>query len=233
MENNLNEVRAKRLLKSSMHAIDGDIGTLKDIYFDDANWAVRYLVVDTGHWLPGRKVLLSPYSLSASHPGDDGLRLKLSKEQIRNSPDIDSDKPVSRQQEEKLGVYYGWPPIPPAPLIGGGMLAAGYAYTGAHYAHTGTTDADPPEAAADYDPHLRSMREVLGYTVVGFDGKIGHVEDFVLDLDNLRVMSLLAGTDGSVVRILPAESIQEIRWDARSVTARASRSDREKLSTEN
>jgi sporulation protein YlmC with PRC-barrel domain len=220
-------------MKSSIHAVDGDIGTLKDIYFDDANWAVRYLVVDTGHWLPGRKVLLSPYSLSATHHGNDGLPLKLSKEQIRNSPEIDSDKPVSRQQEEKLGVYYGWPPIPPALLIGGGMLATGYTYTGAHYAQTGTTKAVPPEVTADYDPHLRSMREIVGYTVVGFDGEIGYVEDFVLDLENLRVTSLLVDTHGSAVGlILPSESIHEIRWEARTVTARGSRSGREKVSTE-
>lgn len=225
MEDNLTGVRAERLLKSSIHAVDGAIGTLKDIYFDDTNWAVRYLVVDTGHWLPGRKVLLSPHSLSSTRPGKDGLPLKLSKEQIRNSPEIDSDKPVSRQQEEKLGVYYGWPPFPPAPLIGGGMLAAGYTYTGAHYTPTGATMAVPPEVTAGYDPHLRSMREVVGYEVVGVDGEIGHVEDFVVDLENLRVTSLRIDTGGSAVGlILPSESIHEIRWESRSVTARAPRS---------
>ena len=232
MENEATQIRGKQLLKSSILASDGDIGTLKDIYFDDTNWAVRYLVVDTGRWLPGRKVLLSPYSLIRGNPGDDELRLKLSKEQIRNSPDIDTEKPVSRQEQEKLGMYYGWPPIPPAPLIGGGMLASGYTYTGAHYAHTGVTNAVSQEISADHDPHLRSMREVVGYAVVGSDEEIGHVEDFVLDTDHFRVMSLLVDTGGPVGLILPCESVHEIRWDARSVKARDARSGREKVSTE-
>ena len=91
-------------------------------------------MVDEGYWLPGRKVLLSLYSLRATSHANDRLALKLSKEQIRNSPEINSHKPVSRQQEEKLGMYYGWPPIPTSTADLRRNAGRGYTYTGAHSA---------------------------------------------------------------------------------------------------
>ena len=53
----------KILLGDTVVANDGDIGKVHDFYFHDDTWIIRYLVVDTGHWLPGRKVLITPSAL--------------------------------------------------------------------------------------------------------------------------------------------------------------------------
>src|SRR4249920_3124468 len=86
----------KELYGNKLGAPDGEIGHVKDFYFDDQNWAIRYLVVDTGTWLPGRQVLLSPYSLGRLDQVERVLRVNLTRKQIENSPSIETHKPVSR-----------------------------------------------------------------------------------------------------------------------------------------
>src|SRR5262247_2160585 len=93
----------------TIHATDGDIGTVYAFFFDDKTWAIRYLVVDTGNWLPDRQVLISPIALGQPDWEGQFFSVKLTTEQVRNSPDIDTDKPVSRQQETLLHTYYDWP----------------------------------------------------------------------------------------------------------------------------
>jgi hypothetical protein len=90
----------KQLQGTKLGASDGVIGQLKDFYFDDRNWVVRYLVADTGNWLPGRKVLLTPHALDRLDPAGDLLSVRLTRKQIEDSPSMESHKPVSRQYEE-------------------------------------------------------------------------------------------------------------------------------------
>lgn len=214
------EVPCKDLLKKSIHALDGDIGSLYDIYFDDRTWNVRYLVVDTGKWLPGRKVLLSPFSLIGGSASDSTLSFDLSKEQIQSSPNFHSDLPVSRQQESELRVYYGWPSVPFGGLIAAGMEAP--VYTGVPYPHEHAADIEPGE----HDPHLQSVREVMGYHIEATDGEIGHIEDFGFDLNTVHLVSAFIDTSnwpgGRLVR-LPIDVIKEIRWADSRVLARVSR----------
>ena len=100
----------KQLYRDKLGASDGEIGHINDFYFDDRNWAVRYVVVDTGTWLPGRQVLLSPHAFGSSlHEAGKLLLVNLTRKQIENSPSIDLHKPVSRQYEEEYYRYYGWP----------------------------------------------------------------------------------------------------------------------------
>src|SRR6185436_7844826 len=99
----------KQLYGNKLGASDGDIGHVKDFYFDDQNWAIRYLIADTGSWLPGRQVLLSPYSVLHIDRGEKTLRVNLTRKQIEESPSIESHKTVSRQYEEVYYRYYGWP----------------------------------------------------------------------------------------------------------------------------
>src|ERR1700722_15084776 len=99
----------KQLYGDKLGASDGEIGHVKDFYFDDQNWAIRYLVVDTGSWLTGRQVLLSPHSLGRLDQGEKILRVNLTRKQIENGPSIELHKPVSRQYEELYYRYYGWP----------------------------------------------------------------------------------------------------------------------------
>src|ERR1035437_6817696 len=98
-----------QLYGAKLGASDGEIGHAKDFYFDDQNWVVRYLVVDTGSWLSGRKVLISPHAFGSLHEARKLMQVNLTRKQIEKSPLIESHKPVSRQYEEEYFRYYGWP----------------------------------------------------------------------------------------------------------------------------
>jgi len=168
----------KQMHGNKLGASDGDIGHVKDFYFDDQNWAIRYLVADTGSWLPGRQVLLSPHAFGSLHHNGKTLRVKLTRKKIEDSPAIETHKPVSRQHEEEYHRYYGWP----AYWLGDGMWGMG-----------GTSILESPpktprdESAANGlqhktpDAHLRSTQAVSGYHVQATDGIIGHVCDFMMD----------------------------------------------------
>ena len=99
----------KDLEDYAIRATDGTIGHVKDFHFDDKAWGIRYLVLDTGTWLSSRKVLISPIAIG--HPDWAGkiLPVSITKEQVKNSPDIDTDKPVSRHNEIRYRGYYGYP----------------------------------------------------------------------------------------------------------------------------
>ena len=104
----------RQLYGRKLQASDGEVGQVKDFYFDDSSWAVRYLVADTGSWLSGRQVLLPPHAFEYGRFGtteDDSspIRVNLTRKQIENSPSIASDLPVSRQYEMEYHRYYGWP----------------------------------------------------------------------------------------------------------------------------
>lgn len=195
---------------------DGEVGRVDDVYFDDQGWAVRYLVVDAGKDLPGRQVLVSPVAASAPDWAAGVLPVRLTLEQIRQSPDAGTERPVSRQHEASLATYYGWPSywapgpfpgiIPPAPA---GVPP--------------TPSADRHEeglAAGQGDPHLRSAREVTGYHIEALDDSVGHVEDLVLDVDGWAIRYLLVDTrnwlPGRKVLVAPQWASQ-IRWADRKV----------------
>jgi hypothetical protein len=93
----------------AIQATDGPIGRIRDFYFDDAAWVIRYLVVESGGWLSSRKVLISPIAIGRPNWTDKILPVSITKQQVRNSPDIDADKPVSRQHEIEYFEYYNYP----------------------------------------------------------------------------------------------------------------------------
>ncbi|MEJ2747978.1 MAG: PRC-barrel domain-containing protein [Anaerolineae bacterium] len=194
---------AKELIGYTIRALDDDVGHVDDFYFDDRYWLIRYLVVDTGGWLSGRKVLLSPLTIGQPDWARRVLPVKLTKEQIENSPDIDLEKPVSRQHEVALHEYYGWVPYwtsmmeplaapRPMPIHFGPLVPSPSS------ASTGPIPQDMIEQQerqkSEYDPHLRSMEEVIGYNILARDGEIGHVETFILDDENWSIMYLVVDT---------------------------------------
>ncbi len=169
----------KQLLGNKLGASDGDIGHVKDFYFDDQIWAIRYLVVDTGSWLPGRQVLLSPYAISSLHHAGKILNVKLTRKKIEDSPAIESHRPVSRQHEEAYHRYYGWP----AYWLGDGMWGvSGVSILEAPAktlpGESATANGPQPKPA---DAHLQSTQALSGYHVQATDGIIGHVCDFIMD----------------------------------------------------
>ena len=99
-----------------LDASDGEIGRCKDFLFDDASWIIRYMVADTGKWLSSRKVLISPQSLDTPDWLWKRFPVNLSREQVRASPPLEADEPLSRQYEGRLAEYYDlpqyWPGLP-------------------------------------------------------------------------------------------------------------------------
>lgn len=196
-----------------IRATDGDLGKVSEFYFDDATWTLRYMVVETGTWLAGRKVLISLAALGKPEWQSVSFSVKLTSEQVRNSPDIDTERPIYRQHEAELHSYYSWPMY----------WEGGYAGT------LGITPyplfENPPivrstEPERHDDPHLRSTRQVTGYHIHATDGEIGHVEDFIIDDKTWAIDELVVNTGnwlpGKKVLVSP-EWITAVNWADSSV----------------
>lgn len=209
MLRNVNELR-----KFAIHATDGVIGEVDDFYFDDENWAIRYLIVDTGGWLAGRKVLISPYAMGLPNWDGRELPVKLTKAQVEGSPDIDTKKPVSRQHEAHYSSYYGYPYY----WGSEGLWGLG-AYPGILPAQVPAEQADTPKqesrSQASVDAHLRSCRELGGYHIQALDGDIGHVEDVLVDDHSWAIRYLIVNTSnwwgGHLVLVSP-QWVDEVSW---------------------
>jgi len=209
----------KHLYGNKLGASDGDIGHVKDFYFDDLNWAIRYVVADTGTWLPGRRVLLSPHAFGSLHQDGKVLCANLTRKQIEDSPSIESHKPVSRQYEEEYYRYYGWPYYWQGNALWG---MSGFPIlelpVGSLPGEPATArDWHPGEGA---DAHLRSTQTVSGYHVEATDGTIGHVSDFMIDDRSWAIRQLVIKTDhrlsGKEVQILTS-SVDRISYDESTV----------------
>jgi len=197
-------------------ASDGRLGTVSDFLFDDASWLVRWLVVDTGKILSGRKVLLPLPVLGQLDSMRHELAVGLTMQRVKDSPDIDSDRPVSRQIETDIYDYYGW-----QPYWGSGFLMGGYDFGDGAKAVSPVPEArllaaDIAAAQLNNDnPHLRSIEAVTGYHVHASDGEIGHVEDFLIEDADWSVRYFVVDTHnwcpGKRVVISP-RSVREIDW---------------------
>ena len=179
MKRNINS-----LIGYHMQATDGKIGKIEDFYLDDETWTIRYLVVKTGNWLSGRKVLISTTALTKTPGLNELIPVNLTMEQIQNSPDVDTDKPVSRQKEAMLNQHHFWKNYWGSGSYGGEMGIAN-----ALPVRIKDIDRDPAE-----DIHLRSIVQVDGYTIHASDGEIGHVNDFIVDDQTWQLLDLVVDT---------------------------------------
>jgi hypothetical protein len=180
----------KKLYRDKLGALDGEIGHINDFYFDDQNWAVRYLVADTGSWLPGRQVLLSPHAFGASlrEVGKD-LVVNLTRKQIEGSPSIDTHKPISRQYEEEYYRYYGWPYYWQGDGLWGMSGFPILELPPNHIPGKAASESGPPLKRRD--AHLRSTQSVNGYHLQASDGIVGHVCDFMMDPRSWAICQLV------------------------------------------
>ncbi|MEO8428395.1 MAG: PRC-barrel domain-containing protein [Verrucomicrobiota bacterium] len=216
---------AKEFKSFKLRARDGDIGGAKEFYFDDQHWTVRYLVADTGGWLSGRQVLISPYALEPAIEADRVLPVDLTKNQIEESPSLASHEPVSRQYERQYYGYYNWPMYWSGPYLWG---------SSAHpprqhgeiiwFGGMGISPLEPPaypaHRAETGDPHLRSTHAVTGYQIHALDGEIGRVEDFIIDDETWSIRYLVVDTKhwwaGKCVLVSP-RWIERVSWDESKV----------------
>jgi hypothetical protein len=200
----------------AIEASDGQLGTVSDLLFEDSSWAIRWLVVDTGNWLSGRKVLLPLSALGRPDQMQRHFPVKLTMQQVKDSPDIDTDQPVSRQIEAHVYKHYGWDPY-----WGSGYFPMSNAMATpfvAPYYGAGSTPRKPTSLDIlpnTGDLHLRSIAAVTGYFVHATDGEVGHVEDFLLDEVDMSIRYLSVDTGnwwpGERVLISP-RSVREIDW---------------------
>jgi hypothetical protein len=199
-------------------AADGHIGHVSDVLFDDQTWMVRWIVVECGSWLMRRNVLLPPLALGHLDLVAREFSVRLSKKHISDSPNIDTDKSVTRHMEGSVYNHYGWTPYWNTGFYfgGGGYLggALGAPYLMPTDAAVKTDQGDPD------DPHLRSANTVVGYHIEATDGVIGHVEDLLLEDADWSLRYLIVNTKnwwpGKKVMILPS-SIKHIDWSDRLV----------------
>lgn len=195
-------------------ATDGEIGHVKDFYFDEVDWVVRYLVADTGSWMPGRLVLISPHALGRLYQGGKTLLVNLTRQQIEDSPSIDAHKPVSRQYEEEYHRYYGWPYY----WMGGGLWGmSGFPIlTQRSEPFRGEQRTDAPVSRKPADAHLRSAQTLIGYKIEAETVLVGDLEDFVLDDQSWAIRSLVVdvGSWHSHRKVLISPgAIERISWD--------------------
>jgi hypothetical protein len=203
-------VTGKQLYKAAIDASDGHIGSVRDLSFDDHDWTIRYLVVDIGKWLPGRKVVLVPEVILAPGHGEKAIPVKLTKDQVRSSPEIDTNRPISRQAEQLLHSHYGWIPyweMPGVPAPPSPLPQSGFAVEDRREAIS--------FAESRGDPHLRSAKEIGGYRVQASDGEAGHIADFLIDDDLRRILFLIVDLEellsGKKV-LIPPRLVSGIDW---------------------
>ena len=179
---------AHKVAGATVKGIDGEIGTLDDFYFEEDRWTVRYLLVDTGKWLSGKRVLISPMSVPDGW-GREGVRLSLTKDQVWNSPEIKEDD-LSLDSEAQVLTYYGYPDYWGAASVWGNFDSPTALIARA-------PAVKPPVPSNGIDPearHLRSIRKSTGYHLHARDGEIGHVDDFLIGQESWRIRYLLVDT---------------------------------------
>jgi hypothetical protein len=209
--------KAKTLKGYKMDSLDGEIGKVKEFYFDDRHWTIRYLVADTGNWLTGRQVLISPYALGAVVREEQHITIDLTKKEIEDSPSLNSDKPVSRQFEEAYYGYYGLPVY-----WGGPYMWGAYPYV--------VRDREKwkefTQGEKAWDPHLRSTYDVSGHHIQALDGELGHVQDFIIDDETWAIRYLIVDTHnwwpGKKVLVSP-QWIERVSWGESKVFVNLSR----------
>jgi uncharacterized protein YrrD len=228
----------RELKKYTIGATDGMIGDITDFYFDDEAWVIRYLEVDTGTWLSGRRVLISPFSIGVADRAARVFPLTISKEQNKHSPGIDTDKPVSRQHEKGYLSYYCYPhywggsgfwgdgAYPRMMLPGSGYGEEDVDRLRAQASNAAIVAEADKERLPDEDPHLRSCNAVAHYHVHASDGDIGHVEGFLVEEKSWAIRYIIVNTSnwwmGHQVLVAP-EWIGEVSWSYQKITVSLSR----------
>ena len=208
----------KQLYGGKLSAADGEIGHVKDFYFDDQSWVVRYVVVDTGSWLSGRQVLVSPHAFVSLDWTGKLLLLSLTRKQIEDCPSIESHKPVSRQYEEAYHKYYGWPYY----WEGSGLWGmSGFPILELPPKHLpGEPASWSGPSSESADAHLRSAQAVDGYHIQASDGTNGHICDFMMDARTWAILQLVVKTghrfSGNEVQI-PTSQVARISYEKSSV----------------
>lgn len=192
----------KEIFGYHLLAEDGEIGKVKDFYFDGKEWSIDYMIADTGPWILGRKVLISVYDLGNADWMSKKFSVPLTKKQIEESPPIEEDKPVSRQYQNRLHQYYNWMPFWYYPVGVRGRQLPPFTSRG-YYIPDPVKDDVHVSDDHTRDPNLRSADEVFGYHIHAIDAEVGHLADMLLD-DQIWMIRYLIVDLGN---ILPGKKV--------------------------
>jgi hypothetical protein len=204
-------IKTKTLEGYKLDTLDGKIGKVKDFYYDDLHWTVRYLVAETGDWISERQVLISPFALVGVNKEERCISIDLVKKQIETSPSLDSDKPVSRQFEQAYYDHYGYP------TYWGGPFSWGPYYSPMRDREQWKESS---QSKKGWDLHLRSTSDATGHHIQTLNGEIGHVEDFIVDDETWAIRYIVVGTHnwrpGKKV-LVATQWVERVSWDERKV----------------
>lgn len=193
----LRELRS--LIELPVLANDGETGRVRDLLFDDQTWMVRHLVLDVGNWLRRRDVVLPAAAFESPNWTNRSCRVRLSKKQVENSPDVDAEKPVSRQQELAMRDYFGALACWVDAEFGLASMPTGVRYPS-------------PEGE---DPHLRSTEHMMGYGVRATDGEFGRLEGFIMDGSSWHINYLEIKATSRLhhrMVVVPTSWVDRISW---------------------
>jgi uncharacterized protein YrrD len=199
---------ARKIRGATIRAVDGDIGTVEDFYFEEDRWTVRYLLVDTGKWMSGKKVLLSPMSVGEWNAEE--IRVSLNKNQVWDSPEFNPQGPFSHDHEKQVLGYYGYP------YYWGAAGVWGMFDEPAALLTAPAPPAPDPAKATGIDPESRSLRSThksTGYHLRASDGEVGHVDDFLIGDKSWRIRYLLVDTSnwiGGRSVIVSSEALERV-----------------------
>ena len=203
---------------TSLSAIaeDGEVGRVDDLLFDSGSWTIRYLVIHTGDWLTGRKVLVPPTEVQQTDWSRRRFHISMTRKQIEDGPPMATDEPVSRQQEIRLQAHFGWEPYWTGDVPEGhfpARIPEGDEQTGDRQAES------IPQEITPGDPNLRSLRETLDYHVQAIDADVGTVEGFVIDDETWVFRYLIVQSQDLKPErrlLLSFEWIDKVIWDEAS-----------------
>ncbi|HYX32265.1 MAG TPA: hypothetical protein VE954_04075 [Oligoflexus sp.] len=215
------------ITRVKIQSSDGAYGDIKDVYFDDISWKMRYFVVDIGTWLTPRLVLISPEAIRQYSEDNKAFDTNLTKRQIMDSPAFDSEKTVSRQHEQSLSEYYRWSPYWSMPM-------RAYHWSGIYMYPSYPADAadddnrrdDPADPGQEQDVHLRSFNEVKKYALRATDGDIGELDDLLIEPETWRITHVIADArkwwpGGQVV--IDRGLVEDISWNDRNIVVSMTR----------
>jgi len=200
-----------------LHATDGTIGRVRDLLVEEGSWTGRWLVVDTGKWLLGRKVVLSPVAFEEPDHENKEIRVSLTKEEIESAPSLDSEAPVSREFEKTYFDHYQWPYY----WMGGGLWGGmSQPYSLNPTSTNGKADLEEPDSLEQRDTILRSGHELTKYRLKSNEEVMGYVEDLLIDTDDWSVHYFQCDTrkwwHGKTLQISP-EKVKNADWPDHSL----------------
>lgn len=211
---------AKKVIGYGIQATDGKIGNVVDLTVGARDWRIRHVIVDTGNWLPGARVLLSTESMEPPDWWSGKLPVQLDRDQVRAAPGLGADVAdiTTPAQLGNLHAHFGWSTFWPAgPVINPGV------YEREVVAPSVKETVRNESARVAY-----TVAEISGYDVRARDGEIGDVKDLIMEDEDWKVRYLVVGTGkwlpGKKV-LLSTDWIEMCDWGESSVlvdVARAS-----------